>query len=64
MHVEQHPSRCWGAWARPDHKVDLTYDKRAFVHRYVGEGTAPLDRDCKEVGADSVEGEDEEREEQ
>ncbi|KAM9635113.1 tubulin alpha-3 chain-like [Morphnus guianensis] len=27
------------AWAHLDHKVDLMYAKRAFVHWYVGEGT-------------------------
>uniref|UniRef100_F1LFR0 Tubulin alpha-1 chain n=1 Tax=Ascaris suum TaxID=6253 RepID=F1LFR0_ASCSU len=26
------------AWARLDHKFDLMYSKRAFVHWYVGEG--------------------------
>lgn len=26
------------AWARLDHKFDLMYAKRAFVHWYVGEG--------------------------
>jgi len=26
------------AWARLDHKFDLLYAKRAFVHHYVGEG--------------------------
>merc|ERR1719231_224758 len=26
------------AWARIDHKFDLMYAKRAFVHWYVGEG--------------------------
>lgn len=26
------------AWARLDHKFDLLYSKRAFVHWYVGEG--------------------------
>merc|ERR1712183_1181360 len=26
------------AWARLDHKFDLMYAKRAFVHLYVGEG--------------------------
>ena len=26
------------AWGRLDHKFDLMYAKRAFVHWYVGEG--------------------------
>ena len=26
------------AWARLNHKFDLMYSKRAFVHWYVGEG--------------------------
>lgn len=30
------------AWARLNHKFDLMYSKRAFVHWYVGEGTSSL----------------------
>ena len=26
------------AWARMDHKFDLMYNQRAFIHWYVGEG--------------------------
>merc|ERR1711997_847412 len=64
------------AWARLDHKFDLMFQKRAFVHWYVGEGMeegefsearedmAALEKDYEEVGLDTGDGDEEDENEE
>jgi len=51
-------------FSRINHKFDLMYAKRAYVHWYARDDLADLEKDYEEVGIETAKGENEEKEEE